>query len=75
MEDSKKPALAILIGQALAKKGKAAKDSPDVHAHLVEVATDLLKAIEAKDVEQVASLLEEAFEVCDAAPHQEGPHE
>lgn len=86
METSKaKPGLAILIGQALAKKGKA--KSPvlgaeeddemmeDHSEHLVAIAKDLIDAVHSKDAEAVAELLEEAFEVCDAAPHVEGPHE
>lgn len=73
MEDSKKPALAILIGNALAKKGKAKvhdelggdaepAESDGVHEQLVQVADDLLKAFEEKDSDQIASLLEETFE-------------
>ena len=40
-----------------------------------KICKELLDAIEAKDVDACAELLQEAFECCDAAPHQEGPHE
>lgn len=80
----KKPALAILIGQALAKKGigKGApaeeedKDegsydsSEDADQHLQEIADDLIQAIHGKDSQAVADLLKEAFE-CLSAPHEE----
>lgn len=80
-----KPDLAILIGHALAKKGKAKhdpmeeenssdgeyKDEADAHEHLKEISSDLIKAIEDKDVEAVADLLREAFECLEMEPHQE----
>lgn len=83
----KKPDLAILIGHALAKKGKAKHDpmpeaddeSEDGHmdymAHLEEIASDMLQAVEDKDAKGLAELLHEAFTVCDMQPHEEGPHE
>lgn len=38
-------------------------------------AEDLIQAIHAKDVKAVAQALRSAFEICDAMPHEEGPHE
>lgn len=82
--DKGKPGLAILIGHALAKKGKAQHDpmpeaddedvEPDYSEHLKEIASDLIDAIHAKDVDATAELLEEAFECLEAEPHKEGPH-
>jgi len=68
---SKKPALAILIGQALAKKGKAkadegeAMDSPEEEGsedeHMQQIADEMLDAIESKDSTALKDLLMEAF--------------
>lgn len=90
MADKGKPGLAILIGHALAQKGKAKHDpapemdedgggeyksDEEAHAHLKEIASDLLDAIESKDVDAVADLLQEAFECLEMTKHAEGPHE
>jgi ribosomal protein S20 len=86
--EKQRPALAIMIGQALGKKGAPMKDklneqdeedkeeSPDsdYKMQLKEIAKDLLEAIKSEDVEAVAELLEEAFECCDSSPHKEGPY-
>lgn len=81
-----KPGLALLIGHALAKKGKAqhdpmpegddmpAEDGAE-HEHLQSIAEDLLKAIDEKDASALADLLKEAFEACDMSQPQEGLHE
>lgn len=88
MEKSK-PGLAILIGHALAQKGKAKHDpmpegdgedggaeydESGLKEHLKEIAKDLLDAIESKDVDAVADLLQEAFECQEMAPHEEVEH-
>lgn len=76
--DKGRPGLALLIGHALAKKGKAKHDpmpeAPDDGAdgdeqdshmeHLKEVAADILKAVDEKDADGLAELLQEAFDVC-----------
>ena len=69
---SKKPGLAILIGHALAEKGKAKNDpmaEPPVDdgldEHIHTIAEEMLAAIEAKDAGQLASLLQEVFEALD----------
>lgn len=38
-------------------------------------ASSIIRAIESKDAEALASALKEAFEICDSGPHAEGPHE
>ena len=38
-------------------------------------ARDLLRAIHAQDIKKMAEALYSAFEIADALPHQEGPHE
>lgn len=83
------PGLAILIGHALAKKGKAKHDpmpeadeeesegyksDEEAHQHLTEIATDLIDAVHSKDSEAVADLLQEAFECLEMTKHEEGPH-
>lgn len=87
--DKGKPGLAILIGHALAKKGKAKhdpapemdEDSPEeykseeeAHQHLTEIATDLIDALKNEDADAVADLLQEAFECLEMTAHKEGPH-
>lgn len=42
--------------------------------YLHAAADDLINALEKKDVEGVAIALRAAFEICDAAPHEEGEH-
>lgn len=42
---------------------------------LESAAQDLIDALEKKDVNAVAIALRAAFEICDAAPHEEGEHE
>jgi hypothetical protein len=37
-------------------------------------AEDLMKAVHANDRKAVAEAFRSAFEICDAAPHEEGPH-
>jgi hypothetical protein len=73
MEASKKPHLAILIGQALAKKGRASmpkdesddmpddQDQSDTHVH--QIASELLEAIEEKNVDRLKDLLLEVIEL------------
>ena len=71
----KKPGLAILIGHALAQKGKAehdpmpeeessddGSDGGDTKEHLEEIAKDFIDAVESKDVAKVAELFQELFE-------------
>lgn len=67
MLPSKKPDLAIIVGNALGKKGMK-NDSPkddegesEDHDYLEEIASDMLKAFEDKDPKALAELLKEAF--------------
>lgn len=46
----------------------------DEHAGLEACAEDIINAISNKDAKALASALKAAFEVCDAQPHEEGPH-
>jgi len=73
MQPSKKPDLAILIGHALAKKGKSAHDpmeeemvddseESDKSDHMLQVAEEMLVAIESKDAQALADLLMEVHE-------------
>jgi hypothetical protein len=43
--------------------------------YLDEIAGELIDAIHAKNKKAAASALHSFFEVCDALPHEEGPHE
>lgn len=85
--EKKHPALAILVGNALSKAGmkKSPRDKEDdeesekyseddTKEHLKEIASDMLKAIEEKDSDVLAELLEEAFECLEMSPHKEGEH-
>lgn len=74
----KKPGLAILIGHALAKKGKASHDpmpdesenmdSPEMDeetdSHLQEISDELVDAFESKDSKAVKELLLEFVHAC-----------
>jgi hypothetical protein len=67
-----KPGLAILVGQALAKKGKASApegDEPEgdeQDQHLQEISDELVDAFESKDSKAVKELLQEFFMACDS---------
>lgn len=52
-------------------KESEGSDLEGLHA----AADDLHKAIQANDIKAIAAALKAAFEILDAAPHQEGPHE
>lgn len=41
---------------------------------VTEAAKDLLYAIQEQNPKKMAQALRAAFEICDAMPHQEGPH-
>ena len=41
---------------------------------LMSAAEDLIRAIHAKDAKGAMEALKSAFEMMDAAPHEEGPH-
>lgn len=42
---------------------------------LDSAAEDLIHAVHSKDTHAVAKALEAAFQILDAQPHEEGPHE
>ncbi len=81
MDTSRKPSLAIIVGQALAKKGLADKSeskeddeegSDEEHMeYLKEIAGDIIKAVEDKDSDALADLLKEAFTCLESQPHEE----
>lgn len=48
--------------------------APNSHEGLEAAAEDLIAAVESKDKRAVAAALKSAFEICDASPHDEGPH-
>lgn len=47
----------------------------DSNPGLSAAASDLLSAIEAKDIKGIAMALQSAFELVDSMPHEEGPNE
>lgn len=53
---------------------EVSQEADDPSAAIESCASDLIKAIEAKDVKAVAAALQAAFEICDSQPHVEGPH-
>lgn len=83
MLSPKKPSLAIIVGDALAKKGMAAKSEPDGEEegsedhmeYLKEIAGDIIKAVQDKDPEALADLLKEAFMCLESEPHEEAGKE
>lgn len=65
---NKKPQTGIAI------EHRSETDSPDNHG-LLAAASELLAAVESKDAKGVALALQNAFELLDSMPHEEGPHE
>lgn len=67
MDAKGKPGLAILIGNALAKKGSPKPDDEsgegeyDNEEHMKQIATELLAAIKDNDADALKDLLMEAF--------------
>jgi hypothetical protein len=72
-----KKAVSVII----ARRGK-----PDVEAKseiggkdlpmgLEDAAADILRAMDERSVKGLADALQNAFQICDAAPHEEGEHE
>ena len=53
-----------------------AEEAPEPYneSDLKDCAAALMHYIQANDAEGVARALKEAFELCDSAPHEEGPH-
>ncbi len=80
-----KPSLAILIGNALAKKGKSksmpieddesSSEGNEKEEHLQEVADELVSAFHEKDSMAVKDLLQEFFECMESYPHEEAESE
>lgn len=54
-------------------KRKPDGDEPD-YDMLHAAAEDMMSAFESKDVPALAEALRAAFDICDAMPHEEGPH-
>jgi len=55
----------------------AGKEEPmqDDANHELEMAMeDFLRAMNAKDSKAMAVAIKDAFDICDAQPHEEGPH-
>ena len=50
-------------------------DTEDHDEGLLAAASDLLKAIEAKDHKAMAHAMRAAFDILESEPHEEGPHE
>ena len=80
----RKPDLAILIGHALAKKGKAKGDvmsdeednsDSSQDEHMQQIADEMMDAIESKDSKALKDLLMEAIECMEGVPHSEGDSE
>lgn len=59
----------------ISNEGKISGHPHEEDMGLMSVAEDLCRAIESKDMKQVAASLRAAFQILDAEPHIEGPHE
>lgn len=51
-----------------------AEESNDSSAAIESCAQELIRAIHAKDVKAAAAALEDAFQILDSMPHEEGEH-
>lgn len=58
------------MGPPADDEGDESYNKDGLHA----AAQDLLDALNAKDVGGIAAALQNAFELCDKEPHEEGPH-
>lgn len=70
-----KPRQMTAIVIAKQKPEGSIEDQGDPLEGLNVAASDLIKALGAKDAVAVAQALKAAFEICDSMPHEEGPHE
>ncbi len=82
-----KPNLAIIVGNAMAKKGMISKGAEDKgyddkesddeghDQYLEEIMTDFLKAVDDKDTKAMSDLFKEAFMCCESQPHEESDEE
>ena len=81
MVHDEKGAIAIILGKMKPKKemgeGKPEHGGGKVgHGHAMKAcAEDLIESVKAGDADGVASALMSAFQIADAMPHMEGPHE
>lgn len=70
--------IATLMVSRRGKPGVAAKNEvvpgDGENPGLISAAEDLMSAIEQKSRVDIARALRAAFEICDAEPHNEGPH-
>ncbi len=70
----KKKPVAGLIVHTRTPDEKPESQEDDENQAVEAAASDVLAAIEAKDVRALASALRAAFEICDSYPHEEGEH-
>jgi len=56
------------------RKPDQSDDKDDPKAFLKACAQDLIDAIKSENVDKVAQVLEDTFEMLDSQPHEEGPH-
>ena len=54
---------------------KRESDHEVVYDSLHSAAEDLMHAVHGRDVKNIAEALRAAFQICEAEPHAEGPHE
>lgn len=68
----KKNESAGIIGEASLKNGEIQMD--EEMSDLEMVMEELIAAVQAGDAKGAASAMQAAFQICDSAPHEEGPH-
>lgn len=64
----------VIIAKRVGDKTEPMHEEGEEDPGLMAAAEDLISAIHAKDAKAAAQALKAAFEVCDAYPHEEGPH-
>ena len=72
-----KAAAAMIVSRMHAPAADSAPkedDGADDGAGLHAASSELLRAVHAHDAAAVAMALRSAFQILDAAPHEEGPH-
>lgn len=64
----------VIIAKRVGDKTEAEHEEGEHPPGLMAAAEDLISAVHAKDAKAVASAIYAAFEMCEEAPHEEGPH-
>lgn len=69
-----RPQTGVVITQRMSDHGVKPDTSDQDYDSIEACATDLIRAVHAKDAQAVCKALRAAFEIMDSEPHEEGEH-